>query len=337
MTSPGPRNSMTDLSGIHVGHATDERAASGVTVIRFEQAMTAAVDVRGGGPGTRETDVLAPENLVDKADALVLSGGSVFGLAAADAVAAALSHQGVGLRMSNRGPGVPIVPAAVLYDLDNNGTKDWGEVPPYRHLGQEALNATGRDFALGSVGAGRGANAGTEKGGVGSASINLGDGVIVAALAVVNSLGTVRMADGESFYAWPYELNAEFGGQPPPAHQDLSEPIPSMCRLGADGHLKAGANTTLAVVATSLDISATELKRIALAAHDGMARAIRPVHTLFDGDIVFAVSTGACSPGKDDLQRMTQITQVGSAAADTLARAIARGVYTAQPSNNQRF
>lgn len=329
MPRPGTLNLITDVTGLQVGHATAESARTGVTVLRCEKPMTAAVDLRGGGPGTRETDVLLPENLVGEIDALVLSGGSVFGLAAADGVAAALSHQGVGLRLAGSGPAVPIVPAAVLHDLGNGGRKDWADTPPYHRLGTEALAVAATKFGLGAAGAGRGATAGTVAGGVGSTSIDLGDNVVIGALAVVNSVGSVLLPDGETFYAWQYEQEHEFGNKKPSAWCDLGDPFPEFGRLHADGRLQAGVNTTLAAVATTVVLTTTELKRVAMMAHDGMARAIRPAHTPFDGDIVFALSNGGVHlpEERDDFDRAISVARIGSAAADCLARAIARGVF----------
>jgi len=307
---------------------------TGVTVLCCEHPMKAAVDVRGGGPGTRETEVLAPENLVEAVDALVLSGGSVFGLAAADGIAAALSHRGVGLRLTDNGPAIPIVPAAVLHDLDYAGDKDWGATPPYQQLGRDALDNTTQKFALGSVGAGRGARAGLQAGGIGSASIDLGDSVVVAALTAVNCVGSAVLPDGETYYGWSFELDGEFGGKAPPPAFEISDPLPEFGRLSTDGRLKAGSNTTLAIVATSVALEVTELKRVAMMAHDGMARAIRPSHTPFDGDTVFAISSAAVEIAAHggNIERAMMVSRVGSAAADCLARAIARGVFEAQVS-----
>ncbi len=332
MPNPGALNLITDISGVLVGHATDDKANTGVTVLRCEHAMKAAVDVRGGAPGTRETDVLAPENLVHEVQAVVLSGGSVFGLAAADGVAAELSHQGVGLHMTDSGPAIPIVPAAVLHDLGYAGDKNWGATPPYQQLGRDALGDARTKFALGTIGAGKGARAGTVAGGIGSASIDLGDGVVVGALAAVNSLGSALLADGETFHAWLFEQNGEFGNQAPPTSREIGDPFPELGRLTADGRFNAGANTTLAIVVTTVDLTSTELKRVAMMAHDGVARAIRPSHTSFDGDIVFALSSGAVNMTADGakIERPVVVTRIGSAAADCLARAIARGVFEAR-------
>jgi L-aminopeptidase/D-esterase-like protein len=324
---PGPRNLITDIPGLRVGHATDEHVKSGVTVLLCEGAWAAAVDVRGGGPGTREIETLAPENLVGRAHAIVLGGGSVFGLAAADGVAAVLSARDIGLRFRPNAPAIPIVPAAVLHDLGNDGDKNWGLDPPYRNLGVAALQAAAEDVPLGSVGAGRGAMAGLVKGGIGPASIDLGSGLVVAALVAVNSIGSAVMPDGRTFWAWAFEIGDEFGGAKPPAKKmDASDPAPNETRLRAQGRLQPGANTTLGVVACTANLTTVECKRVAMMAQDGLARAIRPAHTLFDGDTLFALASGQITL-RDDQPRMYDIGRIGSAAADCVARAIARAVY----------
>jgi len=329
MLKPGHNNLITDVPGITVGNATDEKVGTGVTVARCERAFISAVDVRGGAPGLRETETLAPENLVGRTDAIILTGGSVFGLAAADGAASVLSQSGVGLRISDGGPPIPIVPAAVLHDLGNEGDKDWGAHPPYHRLGSEAVKSAAIKFSLGSVGAGVGAKAGLLKGGLGSASIDLGGGALVGALVVANPVGSVMMPDGKTFYAWPWEIGDEFGDRGAPTGKDTIDPFPDQSRLGA--RMKAGANTTIAVVATSLALSNTETKRVAMMAHDGIARAVRPAHTPFDGDVVFAVSTAhQALPEASAIARPAIVAQIGAAAADCLARAIARAVYEAQ-------
>jgi L-aminopeptidase/D-esterase-like protein len=325
---PGPRNLITDVAGLSVGHATDEAAASGVTALLCDGPWRAGVDVRGGGPGLRETESLAAENLVGRADAIVLAGGSVFGLGAADGVAALLSARGVGLALKPGAPKIPIVPAAVLHDLGNGGDKDWGLEPPYRRLGMAAVEAADVGFELGSVGAGRGAMAGLIKGGVGSASLDLGQGLMVGALAAVNCVGSATMPGDEVFWAWPFEIDGEFGGVRPSGQIEVSDPAPDQSRLKSLGRLQPGANTTLAVVAVSADLSTAECKRVAMMAQDGLARAVRPAHTPFDGDVVFAVASGAVALGEGN-DRAVQIARLGSAAADCLARAIARGVWSA--------
>lgn len=323
---PGPRNLITDVSGLKVGHATSESVRTGITALLCEPGWAAAVDVRGGGPGTRETDALGPENLVGRAHAVVLAGGSVFGLAAADGVAAWLSARGAGLQLRPGSPAIPIVPCAVLHDLANGGDKNWGLSPPYRDLGLSAAEEAQSDFALGAVGAGRGALAGFRKGGIGSTSLNL-DGIMVGALAAVNSVGSVLMPDDKTYWAWPFELDAEFGGGGPPQERmDLSDPAPGEARLTAVGRLRPGVNTTLAVIACNAALSTVECKRVAMMAQDGIARAVRPAHTPFDGDTVFALASAEIAL-EDNILRAAQIGRIGSAAADCLARAIARAVH----------
>ena len=325
---PGPRNLITDVPGLSVGNATDEALRSGVTVVLCPGGWTASVDVRGGGPGVRETETLAPENGYARAHAVTLSGGSVFGLGAPDGVVAALSHAGEGFVVRPGAPTVPIVPGAVLYDLANGGDKAWGLDPPYRRLGMEAVGAATADFGLGAVGAGRGARAGLVQGGLGSASLDLGEGLMVGALAAVNPVGSVFMPDGETFWAWPFEIDGEFGGRTPSGPAGAVEPMPDDSRLAGQGRLTPGANTTLAVVAVNAALTAGECRRVAMMAQDGLSRAVRPAHTPFDGDVVFAVASGEIDLGQDE--RLRRIARIGSAAGDCLARAIARGVYLAR-------
>ncbi len=334
MFRPGPKNLITDVAGLTVGHATDERVRSGVTTLLCSAAWPASVDVRGGGPGGRETDALSPENLVGRAHAVVLAGGSVFGLAAADGVAAALSARGIGLQLRPGSPHIPIVPSAVLHDLGNEGDKHWGLAPPYRDLGLRALDSAAADFALGSVGAGRGAMAGLIKGGIGSASLDLGDGLMVGALVALNSVGSALMPDGKTYWAWAFELDREFGGGGPPTAMDLSDPAPDQSRLLSLGRLQAGANTTLGVVACNADLSTVECKRVAMMAQDGIARAVRPAHTPYDGDTIFALASSA-QRLDPKYQRAMHVGRIGSAAADCLARAIGRAVYCSAPARNQ--
>lgn len=321
---PGPLNLITDVAGLQVGQAHDGGVRSGVTAIVPDARAVCACDVRGGAPGTRETDVLAPENLVDEIDAIVLAGGSVYGLAAADGVVAALGAAGRGyggLRGTSAGPPAPIVPAAILFDLLNGGDKGWGVAPPYRDLGVTALNAATMTFGLGTVGAGYGAMAGQLKGGLGSASAIGAEGFTVGAIVAVNSYGSVTAPAGRAFWAAPYEIGAEFGGlgaaslRGPPDDWGLAKGPPT-----------ERVNTTIACVATDAAITVVEAKRIAIMAQDGLARAIRPAHTPFDGDVVFALATGRLALPE---RRMPTIARLGAIAADTLARAVARGVYEA--------
>jgi len=335
MTRPGPLNDICDTPGLLVGCAEDANVATGVTVIAPERPVVCAVDVRGGGPGTRETDALQPENLVDAVDAIVLSGGSVYGLAAADAVTAALGAEGRGFGLVDR-PGVPkapIVPAAILYDLANGGDKAWGESPPYARLGREAYLARGCKVPLGNFGAGYGALAGALKGGQGSASIVAADGLIVSALACVNSWGSVVAPGGRAFWAGPYEIDGEFGaaGSPQPGFEAEDWGLTKLHAARAEAGLRA--NTTLAVVATDAVLTPAEAKRVAQMASAGLARAIRPVFAPTDGDVVFALSTGLRAL---DGVRPLQIARIGALAADCLARAIARGVYKAEPACGRR-
>ena len=330
MPVPGKQNLITDVDGILVGNATDETLCSGVTVIRCDGRPVAAADVRGGAPGVREIETLNSENLIGACDAIVLSGGSVFGLGAADGVVSSLSASGIGVQLRDTGPSAPIVPAAVLFDLHNEGNKNWGDMPPYRALGIEACKNARQEFELGPVGAGRGAMAGTEKGGLGSASIVLPDsGITVGAIVAVNPVGSVYMPDGKTFYAKPWELNDEFGGNPMTPQSDVAAPFPPHSRLGATS--RPGENTVIAVVATDAPLTNPEAKRVAMMAHDGIARAVRPAHTPFDGDVVFAIST-AKKPDTLGLGplRGLSLSQIGGAAADCLARAIARGVFAAR-------
>jgi len=322
---PGPLNLITDVAGLRVGQAQDARLRSGVTVILADDRAVAACDVRGGAPGTRETDALAPENLVDEVDAVVLAGGSVYGLAAADGVTAALGAAARGYRLATAAgvPVSPIVPAAILYDLANAGDKAWGESPPYRELGLAATRAAGLRFELGTAGAGYGAMAGRLKGGLGSASVVGADGYTVGALVAVNGFGSVIAPGGRSFWAAPYEIGAEFGGL---GSAGLAA-APDDWGL-AKGPPTGRENTTIACVATDAALTPAEAKRLAIMAQDGLARAIRPAHTPFDGDVVFALAAGK-RPLPE--RRLSMVARLGALAADCLARAIARGVYEATP------
>ena len=321
---PGPRNLITDVPGLKVGQADDARARTGVTVILPDDAAIAAVDVRGGGPGTRETDALDTENLAHVAHAICLSGGSVYGLAAADGVCAWLGARGRGFGMNGLPPGVPpspIVPAAILFDMPNGGDKGWGVDPPYRRLGIQAVEAASETFALGTAGAGFGARAGGMKGGLGSASVVTADGITVGAIVAVNSAGSVLAPGTRQFWAAPFELNKEFGG----LGVDRLAALPDEWGP-AKAAPQARQNTTIACIATDVKLDPGEIKRVAIMAQDGLARAIRPIHAPFDGDVVFALSTGRLELAEP---RAFTVARIGALAADTLARAIARGVYEA--------
>jgi len=310
------RNLITDVSGLAVGNADDAALASGVTAIVFDEPAVASADVRGGAAGTHETDLLRPEQTVERIDAIVLSGGSAFGLDAAGGAQAWLREQGRGFAI---GPArVPIVPGAILFDLLNGGNKDWGRFPPYRDLGFAAAAAASLDFALGTAGAGYGATTVNLKGGLGSASGRTRDGATVGAIVAVNAVGSVTVGNGPHFWAAPFEQDGEFGGRGLPA------PFPpDALTLRFKGGPREA--TTIALVATDVALTKAQAKRLAVVAHDGLARAIYPVHTPLDGDIVFAASTGK-RPLADTVAALAEL---GAVAANVLARAVARAVYEA--------
>jgi D-aminopeptidase len=315
--TPGPRNLLTDIAGIRVGHASDARIATGTTAVIFDEPTVVSVDIGGGGPGTRETDLLDPSRTVDRIDAITLSGGSAFGLDAAGGVQAYLRSIGRGYAVGNAR--VPLVPAAILFDLLNGGDKEWGRYPPYRELGFAAAEAARTDFALGSVGAGFGATTVNFKGGIGSASAMIDGGFTVAALAAVNAAGGVVVGDGPSFWAAPFELGAEFGGRGFPGHVPPAALLPRT--KGAPR-----MNTTLVVVATDAALTKAQARHLAVMAQDGLALSIHPVHTPLDGDIVFAAATGRVALPNPVFDLMA----IGSTAAQVVARAIARGVFEAE-------
>ncbi len=307
------RNLLTDVSGVMVGHAEDLRLGSGVTAVLFDRPAVAAVSVMGGAPGGRDTDMLAPQNTVQAVDAIVLSGGSAFGLDAAGGVQAALREQGRGLAFRN--VRVPIVPQAIIFDLANGGDKNWGRFSPYRDLGYQAACALTNDFALGSVGGGTGATTATVKGGLGSASATTPSGHTVAAIAVVNAVGSVTVGDGPWFWASPFEQEREFGDRGWPMSFDTT------MRLKGT----PGTSTTIGLVATDAVLTKPQALRIAIMAHDGLARAVLPAHAPMDGDTMFAAATGV-RPLTDSLR---ELTELGHAATQVMARAIARGVFEA--------
>ena len=326
MSRAGPLNLITDVAGLKVGQAEDAAVRSGVTVLLPDERAVCAVDVRGGAPGTRETDALTSDTLVDAVDAIVLSGGSVYGLAAADGVVAALGAQQRGFRLAaaSTAPVSPVIPAAILYDLANGGAKDWGLEPPYRALGMVALAQAAERFVLGTAGAGYGAMAGRLKGGIGSASAVASEGFTVGALVAVNSFGSVVAPGARAFWAAPFEVDGEFGG----LGAGGLKAAPDDWGLAKGGPATARENTTIACVATDVVLTPAEARRVAIMAQDGLARAIRPVHSPFDGDVVFALATGVHAL---EGPRPMAIARIGALAADCLARAIARGVYEATP------
>ena len=311
---PGPKNLITDIAGLRVGNADDATLRSGVTVLTADRPFVASVHVMGGSPGTRETDLLAPDRMVQDIDAIFLSGGSAFGLDAGQGVMQALRDAGRGFAV---GPvRVPIVPGAIVFDLLNGGDKDW-TTSPYATLGRRAFDTAAPDFALGTAGAGYGAMTGTLKGGLGSASCVLPSGLSVGALVVVNALGQATVGETPHFWAAAFEEGQEFGGLGPAPTAPHDAPIPRK---------RLGEATTIAIVATDATLTKAQAHRMAVAAHDGMARALVPSHTPLDGDLVFSVATGA-KPVADPL---IDPFQLGHAAATCLARAIARAVYLAR-------
>lgn len=317
MLKPGPLNLITDIAGLRVGNAQDTAIKTGATVLVGDRPFTAGVHVMGGAPGTRETDLLAPDKTVEQVDALVLSGGSAFGLDAASGVADALRAAGRGFAVGDQL--VPIVPGAILFDLLNGGAKDWVE-NPYKGLGRQSLANASTRFAIGTHGAGTGATTGNLKGGLGSASVVLDSGHVVGALVAVNALGCATVGDGRHFWAAPFEFSDEFGGLgPAPDYPD-----PHFARTKLASH----ANTTIGIVATDAALTQAQCTRLATAAHDGFARALVPSHTPMDGDLIFAAATGA----KPLQNPLADTLDLGHAAATVMARAIARAVHAATPA-----
>jgi L-aminopeptidase/D-esterase-like protein len=315
MIRPGPRNSLADVAGLTVGNAADEVVRSGVTVVLTERACLAAADVRGGAPAVIGPESLAAGGLIDRVDGLFMAGGSSFGLEAGAGLMNWLAARGRGF--GDWGPKIPIVAGAILFDLLNGGDKAWGEMPPYRDLARTAANAAGSDFALGNAGAGLGAVAGPYKGGLGTASaFDPTTGISVAALVAANPVGSPAMPGSPTFWAWHLEQDGELGGQPLPKQ--------------ATGHSfetkgRIGQSTTIGVVATDAALDRNQLQRLATMAQDGYTIAIRPIHTPFDGDTVFALATEAVPlPARPDA-----LLRLGTLAADVVARATARGVYEA--------
>lgn len=319
--TPGPRNLITDIAGLRVGNAEDHHIKTGTTVLVADKPFIASVDVMGGSPGARETELLAPDKLVEGVDALVLSGGSAFGLDAASGVTDALRKQGRGFRVETAT--VPIVPSAIIFDLLNKGEKDW-DTNPYRALGEAALAAATEDFALGTAGAGTGALTANLKGGLGSASLVLPGGYTVGALVVANPTGSVTVGDSPHFWSYPFEIAGEFGARGPIAG---TVPFAQSARSKRDW-VSPIASTTIAIVATDAVLSKAQAKRLAVAAQDGIARGASPAHTQVDGDLIFSVAT--CE--KPINHAVLNILQIGHAAAVCLSRAMARAIYLATPS-----
>lgn len=325
---PGPKNNLCDVAGLKVGNADDDALKSGVTVVLCEEPAIASVKVLGGGPGTRDTELLSPQNTVEKVDALVLSGGTAFGLDSASGVQAWLREQGRGYPV---GPlNVPIVPGAILFDLINGGDKSWGRYPPYRELGYQAAENAGDRFAIGSQGAGHGATVAGMKGGLGTASIKLDNGVTIAALFAVNAVGSPVIGSEGRFWAAPFEWNGEFGGLGMPKEQDTRF---DELRIKFREPVTGPANTTIGVVATDAVLTKAQAERLAIAAHDGIARAIWPAHTPMDGDLVFTLATGTSTIAPEPFDW----AELGAQAAAVTSRAIARAIYEATPAPGDLF
>ena len=313
-------NLITDVPGISVGHADDASRATGVTTILIQGPNVTSVTIRGGAPGSRDTALLDPEMTAQGIDAVLLSGGSAFGLDAAGGAMAVLRERGVGFRVG--ASVIPLVSQAIIFDLHNGGDKAWGMQPPYWSLGRRAAEAAGcGPFLLGTIGGGFGATTATYKGGLGSASHVTPAGFTVGAIVVVNAVGTATIGDGPHFWAGAVEQDREFGGLGLPGHLSAAD-----LRL----RMKGGGpppSTTIALVATDAMLTKAQAKRLAIMADDGLARAVRPAHAPMDGDTVFAAATQRrpLPPGLEG----AALTEIGMAASDCLARAIARGVYEA--------
>ncbi|MDJ0614863.1 MAG: P1 family peptidase [Rhizobiaceae bacterium] len=323
--NPGKTNSITDIEGLRVGNAQDTKLKSGVTALICETPCVASVAVHGGGPGTRDTELLNPENTVENVDGIVLSGGSAYGLDAASGVQAWMRENNRGFAV---GPvRVPIVPGAIIFDLINGGNKDWGRFPPYRDMGFEAATKASRSFETGSVGAGCGALVAGLKGGLGTASLTLESGVTIGALFAVNAVGSPLIGNSQHFHAAVFEKQEEFGGH------GLPSPLPDNSdelKIKFRAHSSGITNTTIGVIATDAILTKSEAKRLAIAAHDGIARAIYPAHTPMDGDLIFSLANGQSGkkPENNDWADMS------AHVANVTSRAICRGVYDAQKEAN---
>jgi L-aminopeptidase/D-esterase-like protein len=325
------RNLVTDVAGLRIGNAHDAGLASGVTVALFDGPAVASCAVLGGAPGTRETDLLEPDKMVPGIDAVVLSGGSAFGLDAASGVQAYLREQGVGFAVGKAR--IPLVSQAVIFDMLNGGDKNWGRYPPYRELGYDAARTAGLDFTLGSAGGGYGATTANLKGGLGSVSAVTASGHVVGAVVITNSIASAVIGEGPHFWAGALEEGDEFGGHGHPETVD-----PDKRKLVWKGGRQPA--TTIALVATDAVLTKGQAKRLAISSHAGIARGLRFSHALSDGDTVFAAATG-----RKPLSSLEDFTHITAAAADCITRAIARGVYeatalpypAAQPAWRDRF
>jgi len=309
------------LPGYRIGHAHDAQVKTGVTVIVPDAPASASVDVRGGGPGTREISALQDGGLIEQVHAIVLSGGSVYGLAAADAVTRWLGTQRIGYAPGPAPvPVSPIVPSAILFDNANGGDKDWGLQPPYSALALKACEALQSRAAEGAAGAGHGATAGVYPGGLGIATEESG-GIRVQAVIAANPVGSPFLPNTDCPHAWIYEREGEFGGRRPPTNYTWSDPQDTKLAF-----LKgAGQSTVIGAVLTDAALTQKQLKRLAIMAQDGLAMSVQPSHTPLDGDTIFALSLGDKS-----CERPVELAELGAAAARATARALTRGVLAAQ-------
>ena len=321
MINLGKKNLITDVDGILVGNAHNEKVATGCTVITPIEGSMASADVRGGAPGTREVGALNPYNLIDTVDSIVLSGGSTWGLEAASSVANYIGATGRGYKPSSEAKNIPMIPGAILYDLANGGNKDWNKKPPYSELGIQAASKVSNNIELGNFGAGYGAKAGSLKGGLGSASFILDDGIQVGGLFAVNSYGSTVNSETGQFWSATDEYKDEFGNKGVPSYSP-SDPLSGT----ANRETLPGQNTTIGVVATNVKLDSRAAKRIAIMAHSGMSRAIRPIHSPVDGDVIFVLSTGTL----DKELNLNDINIIGELGARVCSRSIARGVYEAK-------
>jgi L-aminopeptidase/D-esterase-like protein len=315
-------NLLTDIPGVSVGHVTDLALGSGVTAVVFDRPAVASVSVLGGAPGGRDTTMLEPEMTIGQVDGLALSGGSVFGLDAAGGMQAWFRERGRGTPIGS--VVIPIVPQAILFDLMNGGDKDWGRFSPYRDMGWAAAEAARPGvFDLGTVGAGTGATTKTVKGGLGSASAVAAGRWRIAALVAVNAVGNPMIGDGPHFWSAPFERDGEFGGRGAPAF-----PLPPHAyapRLKGHDWPTPETGTTIGVVVTDAPLTKAQAKRLAIAAQDGVVRAVLSAHLPFDGDTMFAASTGeGPAVGADVLSLLCHEATI------VVARAIARGVFEAR-------
>lgn len=316
-------SSSLSIHGVRIGQAHDDTVKTGVTVILPDAPATCAVDVRGGGPGTREIMTLQDGGLIDKVHAVVLSGGSVYGLAAAEATVVWLGEKRIGYAPGPAPvPVSPIVPSAILFDNANGGDKDWGREPPFRRLAFDACETAGTAIQEGRVGAGFGATAGLYRGGLGMASETVGE-ITVTAIIAANPVGSPYMPGTNCPWAWPYEVEGEFGSVRPPADYKRTEALDTKLAF-----LKAaGQSTVIGAVITDAGLSQKELKRLAIMAQDGIPMAVQPAHTPLDGDTVFALSTGDTF-----CKTPVALAELGAAAARCVARALMRGVSLANES-----